>query len=73
MKLFHNSPHSKKHPFVTVFQWNKHWSHSIEKPVSSASGLHYGHCIAYISSPLVSSVKYDLVNLAVKNSFPLER
>ena len=31
MKLFHNSLHSKKHPFVTVDQWNEHWLHSVEK------------------------------------------
>ena len=73
MKLFHNSPHSKKHPFVTVDQWNEHWSHSTEKTASSASGLHYGHYKAHTSSPLVSSVKCNLVNLVVTNSTPLER
>ena len=73
MKLFHNSPHSKKHPFVTVDQWNEHWSHSVEKTASSVSGLHYRHHIAHTSSPLVSLVKCDLSNLAVKNSTPLER
>ena len=73
MKLFHNSPHSNRHPFVTVDRWNEHWSHSKEKTASSASGLHYGHYVAQTSSPLVSSVKCNLVNLAVKNSTPLER
>ena len=28
MKLFHNSPQTKMHQFVTVAQWNEHWSHS---------------------------------------------
>ena len=65
MKLFHNSPHLKKHPYVTVDQWNENWSHSIEKTASSASGLHYGHYKAHTSSPLISSVKRNLVNLAV--------
>ena len=73
MKLFHNSFHSKKHPFVTFDQWNEHWSHSTEKTASSASGLHYGYYVAQTSSLLVSSVKCNLVNLAVKNSTPLER
>ena len=28
MKLFHISPHVKKHPYVTFAQWNEYWSHS---------------------------------------------
>ena len=50
LSLFRNSPHSSDHPFITVEQWNDHWSHSTEKTASSASGLHYGHYNAQTSS-----------------------
>ena len=43
MKIFHNSAHAKMNPFVTVTQWDDHWSHSEEKIASSILGLHYGH------------------------------
>ena len=72
MKLFHNSTHAKIHPFVTVTQWNENWSHNAEKAASSISGLHYGHYAAHASSIVISTVKCDLVNLAVKNGSPLE-
>lgn len=39
LKLFHNSLHSKNRPFVTVAQWNEHWSHSVEK-----KNIHYRVC-----------------------------
>ena len=73
MKLFHNSTHAKMHPFVTVTQWNEHWSHSAEKTSSSISGLHYGNYISHTSSIIISTVKCDIFNLAVKNGFSLER
>ena len=43
------------------------------KTASSMSGLHYGPYIAHTFSPVASSVKWDLVNLALKNGSPLER
>ena len=73
MKLFQNSTHAKMHQFVTVNHWNENWSHSTEKTVSSISGLHYRHYIAHMSSIIISTVKYDLFNLAVKNVYPLKR
>ena len=72
MKLFHNSTHSKIHPFVTLAQWNEHWSHSVEKTSSSISGLYYGHYIAHTSSIVISTVKCCSANLAVKSDSPLE-
>ena len=35
--------------------------------------MHYGHYAAHTSSNLISSVKCDLVNLAVKDGSPLGR
>ena len=73
LSLFHNSPHLTEHPFIIVDQWNSHWSHCTERTESSIPGLNCGHHKAHSSSPLISSVKCNLVNLAVKNRTPLER
>ena len=43
------------------------------KTDSSISGLHYGNHAAHTFSLVISSVKCNLTNLAVKNSSPLER
>ena len=72
IKLFHKSTHAKMYPFVTVTQWNEHWSHSEEKTASSISGYHYGHYTSHASSIVISTVKCGLVNLVVKNDYPLE-
>ena len=73
MKLFHNSKHDKMYPFVTVTQCNEHWSHSEEKTDSFISGTHYGHYVGHTCIIVISKFKCDLVNLAVKNVYPLER
>ena len=44
-----------------------------KKNASSMPGLHYGHCVAHTFSPVVSSLKCDIVSLALKNGSPLER
>ena len=71
MKLFHNSTCSRMHPFIIAAQWNDHWSHVEEKTTSSTSGIQHEHCIAHTASSLILIVKCDLVNLAIKNSYPL--
>ena len=73
VKLFHSSRHTRMYHFVSVDQWNAHWSHCDEKTSPSVSGLHYGNYKGHTHSMLISTVKCNLVNLAVKNGTPLER
>ena len=72
MKLFHNLTHARSHTIVStametslVILW---W-----KTSSSISGFYYGQCKAHAFSILISTVKCDLLNLAVKNSTLIER
>ena len=46
---------------------------TLMKISSSISGLHYGKYKVHTSSMLISTVKCNLVNLAVKNGTTLER
>ena len=72
VKLFHNSMHARMHSFVSVEKW-KIIGHTMMKTSSSISGLHYRHYKAQISSLLISTAKFHLVNLVVKSITPLER
>ena len=73
IKIFHKSPHKSMHHFISVDQWNAHWSYCEEKTASSISLLHYGHYKIQSNSKLVSFANYHLVNLAINNGPPLER
>ena len=67
MKLFHQSSHTRKYPFVSVEQQNEYWSHCDENIPYSIFGLHYGQHKAHSFSILISSTKYNLGNIDVKN------
>ena len=53
--------------------WNYHWLARKENASSSKSGLYYSHWSAQSQSNLLSSDKYNPVNLALNNCTPLDR
>ena len=43
------------------------------KTISSKSGVHYRYYLAQTRSPLLSAIRYTLVNLVLRNQIPLEK
>ena len=58
---------------IPINKWNSNWKDRKRRTSSSKSDLHDFHYRAQSQSNILSSVKFNLANLDLKNYTPLDR
>ena len=73
LSLLYNSSIFSISNHISVQQWNAYWNQSREATLSSMSGIHFGYYKVQTKSCFLATIRYQLINMAIRNRSPLAR